>query len=73
MEALEEVWKALGHEAWNILTLIHRKRSILQLVLVGMTFSTALFPKRANKHRSMFVQTGTRVEAPALTHTQVGS
>lgn len=56
MEGPEELWKALGHGAWNILAPIHCMRSVLQLVPVGMTFSTDLFPKRANTYRSMFVQ-----------------
>lgn len=56
MEGLEELWKALGYGAWNILAPIHCMRSVLQVVPVGMTFSTDLFPKRANTYRSMFVQ-----------------
>lgn len=31
-------------------------RSVPHLVPVGMTFSTELFPKRANTHRSMLGQ-----------------
>jgi len=56
MEGLEEVWKALRYGAWNILTPIHCMRSGLQLIPVGITFSTELNPKRVNIHRNIFVQ-----------------
>lgn len=56
MVGLEEFWKALGDGPQIILTPIHRMNSVLQLVPVGMTFAIELFPKKANTHRSMFVQ-----------------
>lgn len=39
-EGLEE---PLGYGVWNILTLIHGVKSVLQVVPVGLTFSRELF------------------------------
>lgn len=48
MEGLEEVWKSLGYGAWNILTVIYHKRSVLHAAPVDKTFSTKVFPTGDN-------------------------
>lgn len=42
-EGLEKICKTLGYGVWNILTLIHGVKSVLQVVPIGLTFSRELF------------------------------
>lgn len=71
MEGLEEVWKSLGYGAWNILTLIYHKRSVLHAAPVDKTFSTKVFPTGDNTQKC--VCRGQEREPGLQPHAQVGS